>query len=74
MDTLLAKLQGAMRSWVIWFNTASAAFIANWDAVKDAVPQLQTYIPERDYKWVAIAVVAINLMLRFRTSTSLQNK
>jgi hypothetical protein len=38
------------------------------------VPELQSYLPDNVYKWVGIAVVVLNLALRFKTNSDLAAK
>lgn len=68
------KLRGAARSWTIWFNGVSASVFAAVPVLQDSLPQLQQYISPQMYKWVGLFVVIGNIVLRFRTTTSLDEK
>ncbi len=68
------KLSGARTSLVIWFNTSLLTMISLYDAVKDLIPEFQSHLPEGLYKKVVLVALLINILLRFRTSKSLQEK
>lgn len=73
-DQLKAKLRGAWRSWTIWFNGLLLAVMPFIDNLKDAIPQLESYLDAAIYKNVMLAVVAVNIALRMKTSKPLQEK
>lgn len=74
MNKWIDKLQGARRSLVIWFNALLLAALPMYQIVVDELPKFQQYMPEHMYKYVGMGVVIINILLRFRTTTALENK
>lgn len=68
------KLRGAWRSATVWFNSTLLAMLPLFEAVKSSVPELQSYLPDSAYKWVGLAVVVGNLLLRFKTNTDLAHR
>lgn len=71
---MIDKLKGAFRSWTIHFNIWVMAAIEALPMLQDAFPQLQPYIPANLYQSGLALLVVGNLLLRFRTSTSLAHK
>lgn len=68
------KIKGAWRSWTIWVNTIFAATLAALPMLQDALPQLAPYVPETHYKVLMGVVIAANILLRFKTGSSLADK
>jgi len=69
-----AKLLGAIKSLTIWFNTIMGIILAMLPTMLEQLPQLEAYIPPHIYRWLMLLVVVGNVLLRFKTSTALQNK
>lgn len=74
MKNLIDKLKGALRSFTVWFNGLLLAALPLFEVAKEYLPELQTYVTPEVYKWVGLAVVVGNIMLRFRTSMPLEAK
>lgn len=74
MKTIIDKLKGAWRSFTIWFNALLLAALPLYEAAKESLPDLQGYLPPDLYKWVGVAVVVGNILLRFKTRTDLAHK
>lgn len=72
--TLLAKLRGMHKSVVIWFNGLLLALLPVLDYAKDSLPQLADFLSPDVYKAVGLAVVTANIVLRFKTTSSLADK
>ena len=69
-----AKLQGAVRSFTIWFNGMMALAIANIDAIKESLPSLQQ-LDHRIYSWALGVTLAVNVWARaFKTKGALEDK
>jgi hypothetical protein len=64
------KLSGAKTSWTIWFNS----FVAAFGVVASSTDALKGIVPERYFPLVFTFIAAINVGLRFRTSTALEDK
>lgn len=72
--TLLDKLRGARKSVVIWLNGALLVALPVLDYAKDSLPQLAEFLSPDTYKTIGMVVVVANIVLRFRTATSLADK
>ena len=68
------KLRNAWRSRTIWFNAGLLAMLPLFDMINAALPQLHEFLPDNVYKAVGMATVLANILLRFFTSTPLENK
>jgi hypothetical protein len=71
---LTVKMKGMRRSLTIWFNGLMLAALPVVEYAKDSLPQLGEYLSPTTYKVVGLVVVLANILLRFRTSTSLADK
>lgn len=69
-----AKLSGAYKSWVIWFNGLLGSLAVAVPAISDALPQLRHYIPDNTYSAITALLVVGNLILRFKTDKPLEDK
>lgn len=69
---MIDKLRGALKSWVIRFNALAGVMLAILPMLQDALPMLAQYVP--DLKYVAVVVIVGNVLLRFKTTTSLAEK
>jgi hypothetical protein len=70
----LDKLKGALRSLTVWFNGVAMAALAGLPMLQDMLPQLQPYVPPGIYQHGMLVVIVGNILLRFRTSTPLDQK
>lgn len=68
------KLKGAWRSVTIWFNTVALFLLPLIDGLQAALPVMKTYAEGSLFKGFAVAVVVINVFLRFKTNTDLKDK
>jgi hypothetical protein len=71
---LQQKLRGMRKSAVIWFNGLMLAALPLAEYARDSLPQLTDYLSPSTYRTIGLAVVVVNIVLRFRTSTSLADK
>lgn len=71
---MIDKLKGALRSFTVWFNGMLLLGLPVFEALKQSLPDLQTYLPDNVYKTVGVVVVLGNIALRFRTTTDLAAK
>lgn len=67
-------LNGARKSWVIWFNTLGFTLVELVTYAHDSFQELQPYVPADLYKWLGLVLVLGNLVLRFKTNKSLAEK
>lgn len=71
---ITSKLKGAWKSYTIWFNSVGIALLSGLPAVADAIPQMQAFLPEDLYRVIGGVIVGANILLRFKTSKSLDEK
>ena len=62
-----AKLKNSWKSWTNWFNTSGAGILQ----ILVSDPSLQEYLTLKDLMWI---MVIGNILLRFKTSSSLADK
>ena len=74
MKNLLAKVKNMWRSWTIWFNGIGIAIVSFWPDLVSNFPTLQGYVSESIFKSTMAAILIINLILRFKTTTDLADK
>lgn len=68
------KVKGAWKSVTIWINGIFLAAFPLVGMLKDSLPDLGQYLDPSVYKWVGLAVVVMNIALRFHTSKDLADK
>lgn len=71
---MIDKLRGAWRSWTIHFNVWLAIVIEFLPMAKDSFPELQPYVPANLFQYGMAVLIIGNLILRFKTNTSLEAK
>ena len=71
---IMDKIKGMLKSWTIWFNSLAAAVLAGLPSAAEYIPQLAPYVADHWYKILGAIVVGANLLLRFKTNTSLSDK
>lgn len=71
---MLDHLKGAWRSMTIWFNVVFGAFITNFDAIRDNLPQIQPYLTPGMFGKLMVIAFVVNVLLRFKTNQSLADK
>lgn len=74
LDQLLGKLQGCYKSVVVWFNGLALSFVSLFELFHESLPELSQYVPDNLYKKLGLTIIVGNLLLRFKTSKSLQDK
>lgn len=68
------KIRGAFKSVTVMVNALLLAMLPFYEVLIEQLPQLQPYLPEDVYKKVGVAVVVLNIVLRFRTHKPLEHK
>lgn len=68
------KIQGAWRSWTIWFNSMAGALVLGLPMLQETLPQMQAYLPADFFKYAMAVVIGVNILLRFKTSAPLEHK
>lgn len=71
---MLDKLKGAYKSVVIWFNGITLSLMSLFELFHESMPELSQYIPDNVYRVVGAVVLVVNIALRFKTRTGLENK
>lgn len=71
---LKAKIRGCKRSLTIWFNSAMATAVVLLPVAQDQFPQMQAFLSEDLYRVTMGLIVAINILLRFKTTADLAHK
>ncbi len=67
-------LIGCSKSLTIWINSIMLAALPTIELIKDSLPQLHEYLTPETYKIVGLTVVVANIVLRFKTTTPLEDK
>jgi len=77
-ENFKAKAANAWKSVTIWFNTLVAAIIPFSEnivqGIKDNLPTVSQYLNADTLKYIAGAILIINIGLRFKTNKSLDQK
>lgn len=68
------KLAGALRSWTIWFNNTFGVALLLIPVIQEQMPNLQPYFDANTYKYLMLALIVGNILLRFKTTVALENK
>lgn len=68
------RIQKSWKSWVIWFNGLFGSFIILLPSLQAELPNLQAYLPDHLYHWVAGILVVGNILLRLKTTKDLADK
>lgn len=71
---MLDKLKGAWRSVTIWFNGLLLALFPLVQMAHDSLPEIGQYLSPHLYQYVGLAVVVVNIALRFKTTSDLASK
>lgn len=71
VSELKSWLKGAAKSWTVWFNGLMTAFIFYQPEIE---AKLQAALTPEDYANVALGILIVNIVLRIKTNTGLQNK
>lgn len=64
----------AHKSLTIWFNSIMGMLVVALPMAQDQLPQLQEYVPANLYHYAMGALVAGNIILRFKTNGALADK
>lgn len=70
----MKRIKNAWKSVTIWFNGVAAVLLGMMDTLKDSLPFAQPYVTPDMLKYAAIAIVVANVALRFKTTSSLEDK
>ena len=70
---MLAKIKGMYKSWTVWLNGIGILVLQFADSLQSSLPIIKEYIPQQAYSALGF-VLAINILLRFKTTKSLAEK
>lgn len=73
-NNLKAKLANMYKSLTIWVNGVLLAAVPMIGPIKENLPDIGQYLTPELFKYVGIAVVVANILLRFKTDKSLADK
>jgi hypothetical protein len=74
MRNIKKKLVGARRSKTVLFNSIMAVLLPSIIYAQEMLPILKELLTPEAYQATGLAVVIINIVLRFKTDNSLDNK
>lgn len=67
-------ISGATRSKTVWFNAVFGGLLVALPELKEALPIVKEYITPDVYRWLMLVAVLGNIVLRFITTTALEDK
>lgn len=71
---MMDNLRGALRSLTMWVNGLAATAVAALPTLRDDFPQIEQYLDHQVYRYAMGALIAANILLRMKTTTSLADK
>lgn len=75
---MIDKLKGAYKSLTIWLNAMFLGLISNADTVmsslRDNLPTVSQWLNADMLKYSAYFIIGVNVLLRFKTKSSLADK
>jgi hypothetical protein len=71
---MMDNLRGALRSLTMWVNGLAATAVAALPTLRDDFPQIEQYLDHQVYRYAMGALIAANILLRIKTTTSLADK
>ena len=74
MKKFKQRLKGMWRSSTMCVNAMFIAMLPLYNEFLVDLPILKAYMPDNIYQHVGLAVVIVNMFLRFRTNTDLAHK
>ena len=67
-------LNGAMKSWTMWFNFLMLNIVWILPAAESVLPELKDMLPENVYAYLFAVLALGNKVLRVKTTMSLAEK
>lgn len=68
------QLRNSKRSWTIQFNSWSGPVTMGLAYAEQQIPALKPFMPDNIYMTALGVVVAVNILLRFKTDTPLEER
>jgi hypothetical protein len=69
-----ADIRKSYKSVTIWFNGVLTIAIAAFLEFQDSIPALKEYVGESTFKYLMLSTLIVNMVLRFKTKSSLRDK
>ena len=69
-----SKLARAHTSLTIWFNSAVGVILFNLPELQLVFPQMREFLPANWYQYAMGFIIFANILIRFKTSKSLESK
>lgn len=78
MSTRLTRLRAMLarlhKSMTIWFNAAAGTLLIYWADIQASMPDLERLMTPDAYAMAVKAMLVGNILLRFKTTTALDQK
>lgn len=74
MNMLSKKIKKSYKSVTIWLNGILLAALPVVEYARDNLQEVQQFLPDNIYRSMGLAVVVLNIALRFRTDKGLHEK
>lgn len=74
MNMLFKKIKKSYKSMTIWLNGIFLAALPVVEYARDNLQEVQQFLPDNIYRSMGLAVVVLNIALRFRTDKGLHEK
>lgn len=74
MNMLSKKIKKSYKSMTIWLNGILLAALPVVEYARDNLQEVQQFLPDNIYRSMGLAVVVLNIALRFRTDKGLHEK
>lgn len=74
MNMLFEKIKKSYKSATIWLNGILLAALPVVEYARDNLQEVQQFLPDNIYRSMGLAVVVLNIALRFRTDKGLHEK
>lgn len=74
MNILFEKIKKSYKSMTIWLNGILLAALPVIEYARDNLQEVQQFLPDNIYRSMGLAVVVVNIVLRFRTDKGLHEK
>jgi hypothetical protein len=69
-----ADIRKSYKSVTIWFNGVLTFAVAAFLEFQDSIPALKEYVGESTFKYLMLATLIVNFILRFKTKSALRDK
>lgn len=74
MNKVIRKTRGLVKSLTAWLNAMAASLVPLLIAAKEDFPLLKSSLTADLYKYAFIAIIVLNILVRFKTNKDLADK